>query len=332
MSKFMILVTGANGYVGVHLIEKLCREGRFVRALVRRGCCNDEKLFLEKMGAEVTEADMEDKAALMRALEGVRVVVHLLGSIERPVRGGYRGMHTGKTHALVQAFQATLPSSRQQGLTADPHARGKIIYLSALGAAANAGNLYQRTKWEAEEEIRRSGLDYVIVRASLIFGRETGSRDSKLVRKLLKLAVSGRVVPLIGSGGNRLQPIYIADLVSCLERAIFLRAGAEEIWDVGGPNVLTLRRIVDILLKAVGLERRIVSIPYPLALMIGFGAKLAGREGKINLEQVRMSRQDNVCDDNRAEEFLGDAMVDFETGIVKTAGRFGLAAISGKTV
>lgn len=323
----MILITGSNGYVGMHLVERLRGDGMAVRALVRRGCSSDEKALLAKMGAEVCEADLEEDAMMLRILEGVRAVVHLLGSIERPERGGYRGMHTRKTGLLIKAFKAALSGPKKRADSGRAAGPGRIVYLSAIGAAREAGNQYSKTKWEAEEEIRNSGLDYVIIRSSLIFGRETGTRDSKIVKKLMRVSAERKVVPLVRAGRNRLQPIYIRDLVSCIAHAIAVPGGCRDVWEAGGPSILTLRDITAILIKMRGLRRRIVGIPYPVALLAGLGARLLRREGTLNLEQIRMSRCDTICTRNKAESLLGDSLIGFEEGMAKTIARFGLAGM-----
>ncbi|MCX6357972.1 MAG: NAD-dependent epimerase/dehydratase family protein [Candidatus Aureabacteria bacterium] len=327
----LVLVTGANGYVGVHLVERLCAGGMPVRALVRSGCDGNERASLAAMGAEVIEADIEMTAELTRALEGVETVVHLIGSIERPRRGGYEGMHVEKTKRLMNAFKTALPASRKTSPGSSPRRPGRVIYLSTVGAGEAAGNRYGRTKWEAEEVITRSGCEYVIVRSSLIFGRETGSRDSKLVRKLAHLAATRSALPLIGGGRNRLQPVYIGDLISCVCAAIALPSPAASVWEIGGPFPMSLRDIARSLTALLGMQRRIVSIPYPVGYLLGLLARVARAEGTINLEQVRLSRRDNLCARNMAAELTGAPLVGFEEGMRRTTARFGVAAIAGGT-
>ncbi len=322
---FMILVTGANGYVGAHLVARLRGDGAAVRALVRRGCPEDEKAFLRAAGAELVEAEIEEAPLLSRALSGVETVVHLLGSIERPRSGGYRGMHTAKTAILVGAFRDAAAARADRG----GRGGGRVVYLSALGASASAANEYSRTKGEAEERIARSGLGHVIVRSSLIFGRETGGRDSKIVMKLAGLAASGRPVPLVGGGRNRLQPIYIADLVSCLRAAIAAEGRRSEVWDVGGPEVLTLREVAGKLMRMLGNGRGVVGIPYPLAYALAWCARLARAEGRLNLEQVRMSRHDAVCGVNAAYAACGGRLTSFDAGMQMTVRKFGAGALTG---
>ena len=327
----MIFVTGANGYVGVHLIQSLCEEGRVVRALVRRGCREDEKVFLAEMGAEVIEGNVEESNVLLQAFEGARTIVHLLGSIERPHETGYRGMHTEKTKRLLRCFCLSLRASRCGTSISHQTSGGRVIYLSAIGASPSAGNLYQRTKWESEEEIKRTGLSYVIVRSSLIFGRETGRRDSKLVRKIATLARRGNTLPLIGGGRNRVQPIYIADLVECLKKAITMSGDRGETWEVGGPDIISMKKLSITLLRTLGLERRIVGIPYIIAYVLGIAARLLRKEGNINFEQIKMSRRDNICVHNRAMECIGRRMTGVEEGLRRTVHRFGVESISGVT-
>jgi len=321
----MILVTGANGYVGAHLVARLREEGAAVRALVRRGCSGAEAECLRKTGAELVEADLEEAGPLAAALDRAETVVHLLGSIERPRRGGYRGMHTAKTALLARAFRAEVDARRRRGGSG----RGRVVYLSALGASPNAANLYARTKGEAEEELRRSGLDWVSVRSSLIFGRETGRRDSKIVRKLARLAASGRAVPLVGGGRNRIQPIYIADLVFCLRAAILADGPLREIWEAGGPAQLMLRDVALTLMRLFGNPNRIAAVPFPVAYLLALCARAVRAEKTLNLEQVRMSRRDAVCAANRAPAACGGRLVSFEEGMARTISRFGREALLG---
>ena len=313
----MIVVTGANGYVGGHLVARLLAGGESVRAVVRKGCRESEKEFLGRLGAEVAETDFEDPAGFERALDGATAIVHLVGSIERARRGGYHDLHTGKTRRLLEAARGSGAGAR-------------IVYLSAIGAASDAGNEYHRTKWEAEEEIRCSGREYRIVRSSLIAGREVGSRESKIVRRLAGMALDRRSVPVIGGGRNLLQPIYISDLVACLERAALGGGPHGDTWEVGGPEVLTMRRITEIIVRSLGLERKIVSVPYPLAFALAVAARAIGMDRVINLDQVKMTRHDNVCRRNAAVEILNGRLVPFEEGMKRTVARFGAEGVAGR--
>lgn len=325
----MILVTGANGYIGIHLVERLCRAGRMVRALVRRGCPEEESTRLAAMGASVYECDPHEDGELRRALEGVTTVVHLIGSIERP-RVGYRRMHADNTRLLLRSFQAAAAATRLPGRSRCQNGYPRIIYLSSIGAAADAGNLYSRTKWEAEEEVRRSGIPFIIIRSSLVIGRETGNRDSKIVRKLARMAAVKRVLPLVLGGRNRVQPIFIGDLVTCICAAIDTPDAGGEIWEAGGPQVLALRDFAGIILRSMDLRRRILPVPYFVAALLGWFARAAGLEGNINLEQIRMSRFDNICAKNDASRICGGRLVSPEDALRMEISRFGAESLLGK--
>jgi NADH dehydrogenase len=172
-------------------------------------------------------------------------------------------------------------------------------------------------------------LPYVIVRASLVYGREVGKRDSKLVRKFARLAVAHRAIPVVGGGESRVQPVYIADLVDCLQAALFAGERGGEIWEVGGPEVMTFREFAQRLSAAVGGDGAVKNVPYPVAFAAGLAARVLKKESKVNLEQVKMTRFDNVCKDNTAVRIIGDRLKRFEDGMARTVARFGAPAVAG---
>src|SRR5689334_19984856 len=150
-----ILVTGGTGFIGTGLRKALKDEGHDVRLLVRSGSVDKVD---RREGFEVLVGDVLDTHACMRALDGIDAVVHLVGlRRERPEDGmTYEAMHTEATYAVVDAaVRNRVP---------------RIIYMSSLGARADAPSRYHKTKWESEELVRNSGMRYTIFRPSIIFG------------------------------------------------------------------------------------------------------------------------------------------------------------------
>src|SRR5574337_1864296 len=186
----MILVTGGTGFVGSHLIRRLRKEGRSVRALVR----NPEKArTLADLGAEVAPGDISDAVSLEKACAGAERVIHLVGIIQEAPGATFRGVHVEGTRNLLQA-------AKKAGVR-------HFFYQSALGTRAGAKSEYHRTKWQAEELVAASGIPFTILRPSLIYG--PGDQFTLRLADIIKLSP---VLPVIGSGASKIQPIYIDDV------------------------------------------------------------------------------------------------------------------------
>ncbi|MBN1478526.1 NAD(P)H-binding protein, partial [Candidatus Sumerlaeota bacterium] len=169
-----VLVTGGNGFIGTHAIRHLIDQGHTVRSLVWPSDDDANSRLQREWGVEVVMGDFEDEADARRVLDGMEGVVHLIGSIRKPEVGTFEQMHRAKTEGMA-AMAKSLGVRR-------------IVYISAPGAGARAKSAYLRTKFQAEEAIRASGLEWVVLRCSLVVGRRVGDRDSKLMRRLFDMA------------------------------------------------------------------------------------------------------------------------------------------------
>ncbi len=194
----MILVTGGTGFVGGHLIRRLRQEGLPVRALARHP---DRAQALKDLGVEVVPGDIADKASLEKAAEGIERVIHLVGIIQEAPGVTFRSVHVEGTRNVVEA-------ARTAGVL-------HFFHQSALGTRPGAKSEYHRTKWEAEELVRQSGIPHTILRTALIYG--PGDKFTIKLSEILRLAP---VMPVIGSGKSKVQPIYIDDVVSCIVKAM----------------------------------------------------------------------------------------------------------------
>ena len=174
----MILVTGGTGFVGSHLIQRMCKEGLPVRAVARSP---DKVQALKDLGVEVVKGDVSDKASLEQATAGVERVIHLVGIIQESPGETFHGVHVDGTRNLLEAAKKN-------------NVRG-FFYQSALGARPNAKSEYHKTKWEAEELVRASGIPYTILRPSLIYG--SGDRFTIRLSEMIRLSP---LLPVIGSG------------------------------------------------------------------------------------------------------------------------------------
>lgn len=283
--KQAVVVDGATGYVGSHLVARLRQSGAVVRCLVRLSASQGDLDFLRSTGAEVVQADLGDTSPeAARAFAGASCLVHLIGSIA-PVKGeSLEYLHEELTAQMVEQCRANGVS--------------RIVMVTALGTAPGASSLYHRTKWQAEEVVRSSGLDYVILRPSLIVGRTVGRRDSKLVKRLSEIIVRGRAVPLINGGINRLQPVFIGDLVEALASCIAGESPPEGTLEIGGRDIVTMRELVEALMVVLAVHKPIVGLPGFVARGIAAACEALQPVPLLSRDQVIMANEDNVCQDN----------------------------------
>ncbi len=239
----MILVTGGTGFVGGHVVQALRQAGRPVRCLVR-----DRRKAgkIVALGCELADGDMTDPASLRRALEGVDIFVHLVA------------IRQGKP----QAFQRIMVGGTRDLIKLAKEAGAKrFVHMSALGTSEETKGLvpYFGAKWQQEQDVQRSGLPYVIFRPSFVFGRDGGILPT--FRKLAKLAP---VTPIIGSGEQRIQPIWVDDVAAYFEKAIDLEAATNRTFELGGPDVVTWNEFWERLKRILGTRRPSVHVPVGL--------------------------------------------------------------------
>ena len=241
-----VFVTGATGFVGRAVIQALRAEGHVVRCLVRRGSERDLHGF---EAIERVEGDVQaGPAALEAGIAGCDTVIHLVGIIrEFPASGiTFDRVHVQGTRNVVEA-------AGRVGVR-------RFLHMSALGTRAGARARYHQTKWAAEELVRASGLAWTIVRPSVIYGVGDGfiSLLARMVRRL-------PVVPVIGDGQNRLQPVPVEHVAAGFARAVRVEAAVKQTYAVAGAEVVTMQG----LLALIGsiLDRRVRTVRIPLGLM-----------------------------------------------------------------
>ncbi len=239
----MILVTGGTGFVGGHVVHALRGAGKPVRCLVRS---RRKSGTLEAIGCELAEGDMTDRPSVRRALEGIDVVVHLV-AIRQGKPEQFQRIMVGGTRDLLEL-------AKEAGVK-------RFVHMSALGTSEETKDLvpYYGAKWEQEHEVQRSGLPYVIFRPSFIFGRDGGILPT--FRRLAKLAP---VTPIIGSGKQRIQPIWADDLAACFDQAVDLEAATNRTFELGGPDVVTWNEFWERLKRTLGKRRPSVHVPVGL--------------------------------------------------------------------
>ena len=276
-----VLVTGGTGFVGPHVVHALRAQDTPVRALVRDPA---RATRLAAWGVELAAGDVTNPASLRPACEGVDTVVHLVAIIRGRPADFERVMSVGTRNVVAAAQEA---------------GARRFVLASALGLDERTKDAvpYFAAKWEMEQAVRESGLEHVIFRPSFVFGRDGG-----VLPTFIRLARYSPVTPIIGSGRQRLQPIWIEDLAEYYVRAVTEHAATNRTFELGGPEAVSWNEFWERLKRVLGVRRPSVHVPFgAMRLQATVTERLPG--APVTRDQLTMLELgDNVVTDPSAVE------------------------------
>lgn len=269
-----ICVLGGTGFVGSALVNRLAQAGHWVRVPTRNRAHGLHLRVLPTV--ELVEANVHDPGTLDRLVMDMDAVVNLVGILNEHGRTTFPLVHAALADKLVAALKAA-------------HVR-RLLHMSALGAAVRGPSGYLRSKGEAEAQLRAAThLDFTIFRPSVIFG----PGDSLTNRFAGLLRLSGGFLPLARASA-RFEPVYVADVVDAFVRALGTRKTCGQTYELGGPEVMTLERIVRLTAQVAGLPCRILKLPDALGrLQAAVLGVLPGRP--LTLDNFHSLTVDSVC-------------------------------------
>jgi NADH dehydrogenase len=249
----MILVTGGTGFVGHEVVGELLALGHRVRLLVRhpeRG-----NFFARHPRVELVRGDALRPETLPAAMARVEAVIHLIGIIAETSRVTYEQAH-------IEATRNLLAAARQAGVT-------RWVQMSAIGTRPFARSRYHLTKWQAEELVRQSGLDWTIFRPSLIYGHDERDRLLNLLRRALSWPLDFLQLysfPLLDGGEPLIQPVSVREVARCFALAPAKEAAIGQTYDLVGPVAFSWREMVFKIMTTLGKTGIYEEIPLLLIL------------------------------------------------------------------
>lgn len=281
----LVTVFGGSGFVGRHTVRALTRRGYRVRAAVRRP---DLAGHLQPMGAvgqiHAVQANLRYPNSVAAAVAGADAVVNLVGLLVKSGAQTFDAVHVSGARAVAAA-------ARQAGVR-------QLVHISAIGAdRASRGN-YGRTKAAGEAAVLEQFPDAVILRPSIVFGPE-----DEFFNRFAGMARASPLLPLIGGGRTRFQPVYVGDVAEAIAVAVEGRAKPGTVYELGGPEVQTFRKLLDRTQEWAGRDRWYLRLPFWLAkLGAALTAPLPNSLRPLTADQVRMLQHDNVVSDAAQRE------------------------------
>ena len=293
----MILVTGGTGFVGGHVVASLRRAGKRVRCLVR-----DVRSAERLAGCELVEGDMTHPATLRGAVDGADAVVHLVAIRQGKDEAFERIMSQGTRDLVAAAEEAGVR---------------RFVHMSALGLDERTKDLvpYYRAKWEMEEALRGSSLPFVIFRPSFVFGTDGGLLPT--FRRLAKLAP---ITPVVGSGAQRIQPIWADDVASYFARALEDDVPPGTTFELGGPDVVSWDELWTRLKGALGVRRPSVHLPMSLMRVNALVTERLPGDIPLTRDLLKMIEAgDNVVSDDAARRTFDVPLVPLDEQLRRVA-------------
>lgn len=281
-----VLLTGATGLLGGELLKLLLAEGHEARCLLRAGSPNASRLDAER--AEIFRGDAADEEDLLRALQGTDALLHVAG---------------------IEYAQPVVEAARRAGV-------GRVVVVGSTSVHSSY-EFRAGPKLRMERVVRRSGLDWTIVRPSMIYGSE---RD-KNVQRLLRFLGRSPVFPMFGPGTNLWQPVYHEDCARGVYEALVRLSAVGRSYDLPGGESLTYLDLVKTAAGALGKKPRIVRLPLePVRLLLGAAEKLR-LPLPVGSEQVLRLREDKAYPYEEARRELGYAPRPFREGVALEVAR-----------
>lgn len=279
-SKGAIFVTGASGLIGKSVVRHLLEEGYKVKAFLRPDSLTP---FYPHPQLTIARGSMEDKESLVRATKGCEAVVHLAANQYHP-RLSFE--------VNVKGIQNLTHAMKKNGAS-------RLINMSTLATRISHKGVYGKTKQEADEIVKSSGLDWTILKPSLVYGD-----DPKTIFQTIAAFVRGLpIVPVLGGGTLPFRPVWVEDVAEAVVRSLRLPRSLKKTYDIGSKESLSFNELVAKIQKALGKHQPLVHVPYWLSLLGAWGIGKVMKDPPISIDNVLGSNQPTFC---RPEKALKD--------------------------
>lgn len=284
-SDSLVTVFGGSGFLGSQVVRALLRDGHRVRIAVRNPNLAYESQTQGRVGQiQRVACDVTDDAQVAAALDGATAAVNLVGILYQSPWQKFDALHARAPERIAQACA-------RRGID-------RLVHVSAIGADRESRSGYARTKGDGEARARKALKSTTVIRPSVIFGKGDG-----LLNRFGSMATMSPALPMPGGGETRFQPVYVGDVAQAIARAVDDPATAGKTYELGGPEVLTLRQILDLVNTETRRDRALVPLPWPAASAMGMMLEpmsWVGLAPPLTRDQVTLLKSDNVVSDGAA--------------------------------
>ncbi|HEV2957109.1 MAG TPA: complex I NDUFA9 subunit family protein [Xanthobacteraceae bacterium] len=282
MPDHLATVFGGSGFLGRHLVRALARRDYRIRVAVRRPDLAGHLQPLGRVGQiHAVQANVRYPDSVAAAVRHAEVVINLVGVLFERGRQTFPAVHVEGAAAVARAAAAV---------------GARMVHVSAIGADANSPSGYARTKAAGEAAVRAAVPAATIFRPSILFGPE-----DDFFNRFAAMARLSPVLPLVGGGHTRFQPVFVGDVAEAMARAVDGTLAPGTTCELGGPEVKTFRELMEFVLATTGRRRLLLPLPFPLATLQATFLQFLPKP-PLTPDQVKLLRADNVVSPDAERE------------------------------
>jgi NADH dehydrogenase len=273
----LVTVFGGSGFVGRHIVRALAKRDYRIRVAVRRPELAGHLQPLGKVGQiNIVQANLRYPASIKAAMRDASIVVNLVGIL---------------TESGPQTFDAVQSQGASAVAQAAAEIGARMVHVSAIGADANSESAYARAKAAGEQAVLAAVPAATILRPSVVFGPE-----DQFTNRFASLARMAPVMPVFGAQ-TKIQPVYVGDVATAAADAVDGKTKPGAVYELGGPEVLTMNEIVEIVLATIERKRMTLPVPFGIAKLKSYFLQFAPGDFKLTPDQVALLKSDNVVSD-----------------------------------
>jgi NADH dehydrogenase len=281
-SETLITIFGGSGFLGRHVVRALAKRQYRIRVAVRRPDLCGHLQPLGRVGQiHAVQANVRNRASVASAVAGSDAVINLVGILFESGRQRFDSVQAAGAEGVA--------------LAASTHG-ARMIHVSAIGADENSGAAYARAKRQGEKLVLAATPDATIFRPSILFGP-----NDDFFNRFAGIARMSPVLPLIGGGHTRFQPVFAGDVAEAIAKAVDGETAPGAIYELGGPDVFTFKELMEFVLATIERRRLLVPVPFPVAKLQALGFEILSKvplpllaKPLLTRDQVELLRHDNV--------------------------------------
>ena len=284
----MIAITGATGFLGSNLIPKL--KDKKVKCLVRK--------YIDNSKIDPVVGDINDTVSVNKLLKKTKVLIHLAAVIDSKNKKDYYKVNVQGTKNLIDSCKKNKVK--------------RIIFVSSMASTKDYLDDYGKSKKEAEDLIKNSGLDYTILRPSFIYGKNSNS-----MKKMISFINSFKFIPIVGNGEYTLNPVHVDDVVKSIISCINSKKSIKKTYDILGKSEISFNEFINAISEKYNIQKRKIHIPIPICLVISSVGSILGPSFPLKKSFVLSLESKYKGTIASAERDLNYSPISFKEGLNK---------------